>query len=323
MAVRVLVTGASGFVGSRVASRLAEAAQSSQITIRTLTHQRTVRLVGFTGGAEGAGFAAETVHADITSPDSLRGICDGVDVVLHLAARFSGDFDHCYAVNVDGTRALLAEAAKAGVQRVVQLSTTAVYRDGVHAGAAESQLEVGPVSAASRTRLTAEELALAAGGVVLRPHLVYGSGDVWVIPALAAALRRIPHWIDGARNRVSMVAVDDLAAAIVRLALIGGDLPFAGRVLHASHPHPLVMRDVLTQVAGALQIPLPQGDIAAADALRLLGDEDDPAARRRMSLLSVDHWYDSSLLWKVTGCPPAPGFGQRFAQYAEWYREHL
>jgi nucleoside-diphosphate-sugar epimerase len=146
-----------------------------------------------------------------------------------------------------------------------------------------------------------------------------------VVPALVDALRRIPHWVEGAGNRVSLVAVDDLAEAITRLALLGRDPDprLAGRVLHASHPQPLVMREVLTHLATALEIPLPHGEISADEALSLLGAADDPVWRRKLSLLSVDHWYDNSLLWSITGCPPGPGFARRLAEYAPWYRARL
>lgn len=68
---------------------------------------------------------------------SVRGLCDGVGAVLHLAARIGGTQEECRAVNVEGTRALLAEAERAGVRRIVQLGTAAVYRDGAHRGAVE------------------------------------------------------------------------------------------------------------------------------------------------------------------------------------------
>jgi nucleoside-diphosphate-sugar epimerase len=296
-----------------VGRRAEAAARSGDVTVRVLAHRAPI------AAADGA----ETVHGDLTDAASLRGMCEGVDVVLHLAARISGDLDQCHRVNVEGTRALLAEAARAGVGRVVQLSTTGVYKDGRHEGAAEGELELGPVSAASRTRLMAEELTLAMGGTVLRPHLVYGSGDAWVVPALADALRRIPHWVEGAGNRVSLVAVDDLAEALARLARLGRDPRLAGRVLHANHPQPLVMREVLTHLAAVLEIPLPHGEISADEALRLLGAAQDPGWRRKLSLLSVDHWYDNSLLWSITGCPPGPGFARRLAEYAPWYRARL
>ncbi|MBA4866830.1 NAD-dependent epimerase/dehydratase family protein [Streptomyces sp. PSKA54] len=250
---------------------------------------------------------------------SLRGVCDGVDTLVHLAAQVGGDMERCRAVNVGGTEALLSEAARAGVRRIIHLSTAAVYGDGPHRWETETMLRTAPVSPTSITRLAAEESVLSAGGLVLRPHMVYGEGDTWVIPSLVAMLRRVPHWVNGGDARVSMIAVDDLADAIVALALHSARLP-SGRVLHANHPAPVRVRDVITTVARALDLPLPQGSVSDSQALDLLSAPNDPTRARRLSLLAVDHWYESSALWKLTGADPGPGFPERFAPYAAWYR---
>ncbi|MFJ3933543.1 NAD-dependent epimerase/dehydratase family protein [Streptomyces sp. NPDC090029] len=311
----VLITGGAGFVGRHVVRRLlAPGATDPGATVRLLVHDRRVHVP--------AGAPVEVVRGDLCSPRSLRGLCDGVDTLVHLAAQVGGRMERCRAVNVGGTEALLAEAARAGVRRIVQLSTAAVYGDGPYRGEAESDLATAPVSPTSMTRLAAEERVRAAGGLVLRPHLVYGEGDTWVIPSLVALLRRVPHWVDGGRARTSMIAVDDLAEAVA--ALVRGHAPLpSGRVLHASHPEPVRVRDLVTTVSRALGLPLPRGEVTSRRALELLGARDDPSGARRLSLLSVDHWYDGSALWRLTGAGPGPGFAERFARHAPWYRAAL
>ncbi|MDX3244004.1 NAD(P)-dependent oxidoreductase [Streptomyces sp. ME18-1-4] len=308
----VLITGGAGFIGAHVVRRLltAEGAAPGAL-VRLLVHDREVTVPA--GAA-----ATQTVHGDLCDASSLRGVCDGVDTLVHLAAQVGADMERCRAVNVEGTRALLFEAARAGVRRIIHLSTAAVYGDGPHRGETESLLRPAPVSPTSITRLAAEESVLAAGGLVLRPHMVYGEGDTWVVPSLVAMLHRVPHWVDEGRARVSMIAVDDLADAVARLARLRA-LP-AGRVLHANHPDPVRVRDVVGTVAGALRLPLPQGNVSHGGALDLLGARNDPARARRLSLLAVDHWYESSALWKLADADPGPGFPERFASYAAWYR---
>ncbi|MFD7985954.1 NAD-dependent epimerase/dehydratase family protein [Kitasatospora indigofera] len=343
----VLLTGGAGFTGGwtvgelRRALHRADAEAGRPSVLRVLTHRRPV--LDGTGTGLGTGTGAEALpqpehaHGDLTDPASLRGLCDGVDTVLHLAVRVGEDEEEAHAVNVEGTRNLLAEAARAGVRRIVQLGTAAVYRDGAHRGAAEGELETGPVSVTSRTRLAGERLVLAAGGTVLRPHLVYGAGDTWFVPALAQLVRGLPHWVDGGRARLSLVAVDDLARALAALAVgpgpgrAAGPAPeqapdpagwTGGRVLHASHPVPVTARELVGAVAAALGLPLPEGDITVAAALELLGGA-TPVRERRLSLLAVDHWYDSSRLWALAGVDPGPGFAARFADHAPWYRAAL
>lgn len=294
--MRVLVTGGTGFVGAEVVRRL----EAAELTL--LTRHQTV--------GEYA-----TVHGDLSEPDTLRGCCAGVDTVLHLASQVGGDEARCHAVNVEGTRALLAEAKRAGVRRFIRLGTAAVYRDEPHRGPAEGEVETGPTSVTSKTRLAGDELVLADGGLVVRPHLIYGRGDTWVVPALVSLMKAIPHWVDGGRALVSLVAVEDLSRAIAALAGLA-ELPSG--VLHAGHPEPVRMRDVLTAVAGELGVPVPAGEISVTEALELVGGVGDQLWERRMSLLAVDHWYDSSKLWRLV--EPGPGFTDRFREHADWYR---
>ncbi|MEV6574394.1 NAD(P)-dependent oxidoreductase [Streptomyces sp. NPDC051577] len=319
------MTGGTGFIGSHVTARLTAPVGGPDDrngregpagpALRLLTHRRT--LAGHTSdGAPGI----ETVTGDLTDPASLRGVCEGVTTVVHLAARIGGTEEECRTVNTEGTRALLDEAARAGVRRFVHLGTAAVYRDGPHRGEAEGLLAEEPVSATSVTRLEGERLVLAAGGVVVRPHLVYGRGDTWMVPALVDLMGRLPYWVDGGRARLSMISADALADALADLARLPGRL--AGQVLHACHPEPVSARELVTTVGQALGVPLPERDITLEEACERLGAAGDPVTRRRISLLAVDHWYDGSRLWKLVGAEPGPGLPQGFARYAPWYREH-
>ncbi|MEU7727542.1 NAD-dependent epimerase/dehydratase family protein [Streptomyces sp. NPDC040724] len=301
----VLVTGASGFVGSAVVERLVQ----HGVHVRVLVHRGDVP----------SGVGVEGVRGDLASSGSVRGLCDGVGAVLHLAARIGGTEEECRAVNVEGTRVLLAEAERAGVRRIVQLGTAAVYRDGAHRGAVEGELAEEPGSVTSATRLVGERMVLAAGGAVVRPHLVYGRGDRWVVPSLVRLLARLPYWVDGGRARMSMVSVDALAGAIAELAVREEG---ARGVLHAGHPEPVTARELVGTVARELGLPLPRGEVDLAGALELLGGPEgpDPVVRRQVSLFAVDHWYDSGRLWGQLAASPGARFSRAFGRYAGWYR---
>ncbi|MFY1675627.1 NAD-dependent epimerase/dehydratase family protein [Streptomyces sp. WMMC905] len=307
---RILVTGATGFVGSHVVALLT-AGNAGRATrpIRLLAHRRPHL---------GRGPGVEVRRGSLDSPDTLRGVCDGVETVLHLASRIGGDKRRCEEVNDIGTGALLAEAERAGVRRVIQLGTTAVYQDGRHLRAREGDLPVGPASTTSVTRLAGEERVLAWGGVVLRPHLVYGHGDVWMVPAIARFVRAMPHWVAGGLARVSVIGVSDLARAIASLAS-RVELP-AGAVLHAGRPEPVRARDLIRATSRALDLPSPRGQVTreeAAGRLRATGDGTWP---RKLSLLTVDHWYDSSRLWNLLDARPTLDFTADFATSVPWYR---
>ncbi len=117
-AERVLVTGGTGSIGSRLAQRLADAGKRVRVLARDPAHTGNLVL------SEGV----EIVSGDLSQPESLVGSMQGCTVVYHCAAKLTGsDWDRYRAINVQGTEALLQEARRAGVKRFVHASTIGVY----------------------------------------------------------------------------------------------------------------------------------------------------------------------------------------------------
>jgi nucleoside-diphosphate-sugar epimerase len=196
-----LVTGATGFIGRRVCERLRE-------TARVRATSRNARMPGPWD---------EAVVSDLSG--IADGIVAGVDAVVHVAgvAHLHGaalDDDAAYAFNVEGTRHVCEAARRAGVRRVVLVSSVAVL--GEH-GCFPEDATPAPATAYARSKLAAERivLATAAEPVVLRLPLVYGPGLPGNLARMVASVRtgRFPP-IPRVRNRRSMVHVDDVAAAV-------------------------------------------------------------------------------------------------------------
>ncbi|MFD7685597.1 NAD-dependent epimerase/dehydratase family protein [Streptomyces sp. NPDC059781] len=319
--LRVVLTGATGFIGSAVLRELAghrtgeDAGSGERLVVRTVGRRRP----------EGAGPADEWVPADMAQPRTLRGVCEGADVLLHMAAVISPDESECAAVNVDGTAALMREAARSGVSRIVHLSTAAVYGPGPHRGTGVDEVVPAPVSPASRTRLAGETHALAAGATVLRPGLVLGRGDRWVVPLLAQCLRAVPALWEGGRGRVSAVAVDDLARLVARLALdpgagAGGRADSRGGIWHASHPRPVRVGDLLHTLARHDVLPAVTAELPWQECLERLRAAQVPVSERQFALVATDHWYRSDEVWRVAGCDPGASVLERMEDAAPWYR---
>lgn len=311
----ILVTGGTGFVGSAVTrALLAKGPAAQRPEIRVLSRKTLPRWMTASG--------VVGVRGDLTDAGTLRGIADGAATILHLASQIGGDRERCAAVNAGGTAALMEEAHRAGVRRLVYVSTTSVYGDGVHRGASESLLPPAPVSDTSRSRLAAERLVRKGGGIVLRPHLTYGTGDVWFVPTLLRLLRRVPAWIDGGAAMTSLVAVEDLAEVVAALARLPWE-PGRGAVFHVNHPRPASMRTLTKTVCGQLGIPIPEHDLPVtvhrALTKRVLPELSD----HQFSLLARDHWYDSTRIWRRVGVRPGPTPICRFARAASWYRKQL
>ncbi|MEU1182327.1 NAD-dependent epimerase/dehydratase family protein [Streptomyces sp. NPDC005820] len=129
----VVITGAGGFIGRYVVRE----AERRGLTLRLTAHRSEVP-----ASAPGT----TVVRADLTDPASLRGLCDGADALLHCASWIGGPDQLCVAVNARGTAALVAEARRTGVARVVHLSTAAVYGRGTFRRARPQDLDRAPAA---------------------------------------------------------------------------------------------------------------------------------------------------------------------------------
>ncbi|KES04399.1 epimerase [Streptomyces toyocaensis] len=304
MTVDLLLTGATGFIGSRVATA---ARERPGVRVRSLSRRAQ-------GGRQDPG----TVPGDLADPRTLRGSCAGVDVLVHCASRVGGDPESAAAVNDLGTRALVEEAVRSGVRRIVYVSTASVHGRGPFRGVRPGAVPVAPVSATSRTRAAAERHVLGAGGLVLRPHLVHGEGDRWMVPGLVGLLRELCAVPTGCAALHSMIDVGTLGRAVVAAALSPHHGPGAHYV---AHPDPVPSADLLAAVCAQVERP---GDGATVDvATARARAAGSPRALHHLDLLTVDHWFADDGFWKDLDCSPGAGFAPAFARSAPWYRAHL
>lgn len=204
--MKVLLTGATGFVGARVAARLAQGGVALRVTVRR-------------GGDAGrlAGVPAERVLADLSDEAALRAACDGVDAVVHAAASTRARNEATlHAVNAEGSAHVARGALEAGVGRFVYLGSLAARGpDPVARGAGDA-----PRSAYARSKLEGERrvraLAPAGWATSLRPTAVYGPGNRDLRPLFAMARRGMVA-LPPAGGRLQPVYVDDVADLVARV----------------------------------------------------------------------------------------------------------
>ncbi|WP_327309998.1 NAD-dependent epimerase/dehydratase family protein (plasmid) [Streptomyces sp. NBC_01298] len=303
----IVLTGATGFVGSAALDALA---RHPGILVRALAR---------TPGAAREG--VEWVRADLGDPCSLKGTCEGAAALVNLASYIGRDEERCHTVNVLGGASLLAEAVRAGVDRIVHLSTAAVYGNLPHRGIEVDEVTPDPASAASRTRLAAEAPVLAAGGTVLRPGLVLGAGDRWVVPALAELMDRVPASWDGGRALLSVVDVGELARLIDTLATAPG--PAVGGVHHASHPAAVTSSGLMSALAAEGILPVVRENWPWDRCVEQLRARPGQVTERQFSLLARDYYQRSDTIWQLTGLRPTPTPLTLLPSAAPWYRTHL
>ncbi|HEY3806229.1 MAG TPA: NAD(P)-dependent oxidoreductase [Kofleriaceae bacterium] len=167
--MKLLVTGATGKVGSRLSKRLAQRGDQVRALVRDPSRAAELRAAGI-----------ELVTGDLLDADSLTAAVRGVDAVVHCAAFFRGATpEQAHATNDLGTRHMLDAARAASVKRFVFTSTGLVYgATGRHL--AREDDPCAPTAAYPVSKLAAERFLLAAEGIdvrVLRLPFVYGDGD--------------------------------------------------------------------------------------------------------------------------------------------------
>lgn len=216
---RVLITGATGFLGAALVPVLRAAGHEVLATGRD-----PARLAALAD----AGCATLPLDLAQPVPDSTAHSIGRLDAVVHCAALSapSGRRARFIAANVTATRHLLSLARGAGVRRFVNISSPSVYF------APRDQLDVAedmplprPFNHYAATKARAEALVLAQGDlgpVSLRPRGIYGPGDRALLPRLlqAAARRPLPM-LRGGRAAIDLTHVDDVTRAI-RAALEAG-----------------------------------------------------------------------------------------------------
>jgi dihydroflavonol-4-reductase len=209
---RVLVTGATGFVGSALVKKLVRQGRDVRITVRRGSDRRNIQ-----------GLAVEEIEADLQDIAGLRRAMKGVTELYHVAGLYRtwmGDYDQLRRTNVQGTEHVLKAAMEEGVRKVVHTSSIAalgVRTDGkpsdentlfnlqhLRLPYEQSKYEAEVVATGYATR----GLPL----VIVRPAMVMGRGDIYPTPSgklvLDVLKKRIPSYFDGA---IDIVDVDDVA----------------------------------------------------------------------------------------------------------------
>ena len=210
---RVLVTGATGFIGARTVRALLARGDDVRVTVRASSPLDALE-----------GLDVERVTADITDRAAMRRATRGVERAFHVAGITSLRMESARLLraNAEGTRVVLEACLAAGVERVVHTSSVAAIGPARPGGALdERHVRTGPLGipyADAKHAAEVEALRVAARGldvVMACPGHVFGAGDdrrssTEVVRRFL--LRRIPAYVDGA---ICLVDVDDVAAGLL------------------------------------------------------------------------------------------------------------
>jgi nucleoside-diphosphate-sugar epimerase len=265
--MRILVTGATGNIASALIPRLVEEGHTVRALVRPTSNAEVLRA-----------WPIELYRGDLTKPDSLRGLSDGVDAAYHLGgALWTTNLRYLYAANVNGTRALAILLAGRQLSRFIFTSFPQVL------GPADRPMpedaEPHPLGNHARWKLEAEQLLLALYRdrqfpvTILRLGTVYGAG-MQIIELYRRLLRwRLMATFGWGRYLTHFVHIDDVVTALL-LALKNERA--VGRVYHVCDDQPVPHRVFVNAMADSLGVihplPMPVPVFRATAAVAGLGE---------------------------------------------------
>ena len=292
----ILVTGASGFVGSHLVPALLTAGHGVVAFTRTPAHGDD--LIARLPAADRA--RVEVHIGDVTKPASIEPALAGVDVVVHLAA-IPRDFDggsSLRLVNTEGTRAVIAAMWQAGVRRLVHLGAMGVADDpDLHYASSKAKAEV----------LVADS---GLDWTILKPSLQFGEGDGF-FNIVAGLVRMSPGLVPvpgRGRARFQPIHTDDVAAVVVRAledpTTIGGSFELGG-------PRYWTYREITGEVLRALGkrrviVPMPVPLIRLVAGAAELVHLPFPVATDQLRQLKLDNIGPLDLIPNRFGFQPRP-----------------
>jgi len=212
----VLVTGATGFVGSRLSENLSTNEKANVTGIgRNLDRVSYLKDHG-----------VKLQSADLLNIDALKELVDGKEVVFHTAAALGADPETAHKVNVEATETLVRLAGEAGVLRFVHISTVGVYdMKNIDEVDESAPLALNHSSTYPRTKAEAEKRAIEMASTydlelsIVRPSMIYGPGHgVWSEGMLKNILEGKPVMLGDGSAHFNPVYIDDVVDSIIRCA---------------------------------------------------------------------------------------------------------
>ena len=327
---RVLVTGASGFVGGQLVEYLLDCGNAVRAVYRrklvpTYLERQKNRSV-------------ELVRRDLAGADDLADLVRGCSHVVHAAAKVAdyGPRDEFRAINVRATENLISAAVDTGCERFLFVGSIAVHGFGNHLGSVEEGPYYPLRSSYQKSKLDAENVVREYGSrlpiTILRPGLVYGPGDTTTLGPLFELLAsgKLPM-LRGFDHGNCPIYIDDLVAAIEK-ALICDDA--RGEVFNIVSGEKVSLREAIEFAAKRFDRSLPSYNVPMWAARTLASAAEfasfvtgyrfrPPLTRYLASQLSHDFYFSPEKARRVLGFNPRVSWQDGIAASVDAFRERV
>jgi nucleoside-diphosphate-sugar epimerase len=323
--MKVLVTGATGFLGGHVAEALSARGDQVRALVRATSNRKHLETVAH----------VELFEGSIEQVDRVTEAVDGVDAIVHCAgivkARSTDEF---FAVNVGGTSNLVEAARRRGasLKRFVHVSSLEACGPSAEGDPVPVDQE-NPVTSYGRSKLAAEKVVLSARGdmpvVILRPAAIYGPRDVEILDAFKSIQRGLFPVINGGRSKTIWIYATDCADACVRA--IDADVASGGIYFVDDGSGAIDMRQMFADmehalgkkaVRASLPFPVLMAVARGVEAFGRLANRPVMLTREKVSMLLQDWVCSSEATRRDLGWEPKVPWSVGVPRAVKWYRDN-
>jgi 2-alkyl-3-oxoalkanoate reductase len=330
---KILITGASGFVGGRLLKDFTRRFPTAQVIGTGRRKERQ---------AEFAALGCQFVPGDLEKIADCERLMEGVDLLIHCAGLSSpwGSYQQFYNANVKPTQQLL-EAGKAGnLQRLVLISTPSVYfnfKDRYQVKESDP-LPDPMVNQYAYTKLEAEKMVLAANGpdlktIAIRPRAIIGAEDTVIFPRVLRAYHEGKLQIIGnGQNKVDLTCVTNVIEAVACCIKAEGEA--LGKPYNISDGEPVSLWGTINELLQSLGLEPVKKKVPLALAMGIAGlnerfnrwfrpDQEPALVRYSIGILARNFSMDISQARNLLGYQPVQSTQQGVEEFVKWYRGQL
>ncbi len=320
---KFVVTGATGFVGSSLVKALVDLGGDVYALARPSSDPHRLSDAPITW-----------MVADVTQPETMRGLFEGIDYVIHAAGMLgqAGIKEKEYhKLHVEGTRHVLDEVTATDPQpKMLYVSSPGVLGP-INGPPAGEDAPLAPSNPYERSKAVAEQLVgvyAAAGApvVIARPEFIYGPGDLHVLGLFQAINKGQFFFIGDGRNTCHPTYISDAVDGMLRCIERGKP----GEIYHITGPRPVSFRELATTIAQVLDVPPPRIQIPrilaliAAGAFEVLGKttrKPPPLSRTGVAFFSENRRFAWDKAANELHYQPQYDLETGISEAVKWYRQ--
>ncbi|MFH1785018.1 MAG: NAD(P)-dependent oxidoreductase [Candidatus Micrarchaeota archaeon] len=244
--MRLLITGATGFIGNALVRELI----NKRYKVRIFTRTSRFKIDSI-----------DAIVGDITDLDSCKKACEGIDVVIHCAGVLGGwgiANQKFWDVNVNGTENMLKAASEAKVKKFIHISSCGVFGPMEDEQIANENCPYNPTNIYEKTKIEGEKIVLKYAKkipiIIIRPDFVYGPGDLHLLKLFKTVKERRFVFFNDGKSKLHPTYINDLVVSILSATK---SKKAVGETFNIAGPRPVTVKEFITTMAKALGVGPP------------------------------------------------------------------